>query len=154
MEQGLAESSCRAALQISAAAGGKRVDPRSQTRSQPRVLSPFIFNEHLPATPTGRRQRSEQGRAGRWQAGRSGGFSWLGGRQCGTYGHRWRKVPGNHCQRGAMGAGGRDPAKPFPPFLQAGDMQKQIWFCSHGMVWEAAPYSKMRYDEKLKLDIK
>ena len=37
-------------------------------------------------------------------------------------------------------------------------MQKQVWFCTHaspiGMDWETAPYSKMRYDEKQKLDMK
>lgn len=73
-----ARSGCtsrRAALPISAAAGRKRMDPRSQTWSRPHFLSPFIFNTHLPATPTGRRQRWQQGLDR--QAG-AGGFSWLG----------------------------------------------------------------------------
>lgn len=49
--------------------GRERVDPRSQTRSRSRVLAPFIFNAHLPATPTGRRQNRARAGGGRQQRG-------------------------------------------------------------------------------------
>jgi len=89
------------------------VHPRSRPCSQPRFLLTFIVNAHLPATPTGRRQRLEDGHSrraagsrqavGRQRAGRqwAGSRQWAVGRQ-----RAGRQRAGSGQEQGAQPAAG------------------------------------------------
>lgn len=70
------------------------------------------------------------------------------------HGHCWRKALGNGQQRGERAQEERGPGNHF----EAGDVQQWVWVCAHaspvGMGWEPAPYSKARYDEEQKVDMK
>lgn len=154
MEQGLAESPwgqrCRFQLLQE---GGRWIHGTRPGANLSFSLLLFLtyISPQLPQAGGSARSRD--------MAGRSGGFQPSGedNGAARTHGHHWRKAPEKGCQRGAMGAGGKGPAKALCPPLQAGDMPKQVWFCTrvspHGTGWETAPYSEMRYEEKQKLDM-